>query len=94
VVKTWAQTVAQGLLQSWLFFDPMVIPRKSNPQRPSQPRLVLTSGLSVQVIITRNNAKALKKRIRSKRYQMMEKAIVSPIVAFMKFIAKAFSGGG
>lgn len=68
VVKTWAQTVAQGLVQSWIVFDPMVI-------------------------IFRNNMKNTKKRIRSKRYQMMEKAIMSPITAFLKFMGKAFSPG-
>ena len=66
VIITWGQTVLQGLLQSWVFFDPMVI-------------------------IARNNMKNTKKRIRSKRYQMMEKAIMSPITAFLKFIGKAFT---
>ena len=49
VIITWGQTVCQGLLQSWMVFDPMVI-------------------------IFRNNFKKSKKIIRSKRYQLMEKA--------------------
>jgi hypothetical protein len=68
VIVTWGMTVLQGLCQSWMFFDPLVI-------------------------ITRNNMKSFKKRIRSKRYQLMEKAIMSPITAFLKFMGRAFSPG-
>merc|ERR1712072_43345 len=68
VIITWGQTVCQGLLQSWMVFDPMVI-------------------------IFRNNFKKSKKIIRSKRYQLMEKAIMSPVTAFLKFMGRAFSPG-
>ena len=43
------------------------------------------------VILFRNNVKGTKKRIRSKRYQIMEKAIMSPITAFIKFFGSMFS---
>ena len=63
VIKTWAQAVAQGLLQGWIVFDPLVI-------------------------IVRNNIKITKKSIRSKRYQMIEKAVMAPVSAFLKFLGR------
>ena len=41
------------------------------------------------VILFRNNVKGTKKRIRSKRYQMFEKAIMSPIRGCLRGAGKA-----
>ena len=40
------------------------------------------------VILFRNNVKGTKKRIRSKRYQMIEKALMSPIRGCLRGLGK------
>ena len=59
------------------------------PAAPQSAPPCTDEWLSLQVIIVRNNLKGTKKRIRSKRYQMFEKAIMSPIRGCLRGAGKA-----
>ena len=42
------------------------------------------------MIIVRNNLKGTKKRIRSKKYQIFEKAMLVPVIGITKALGKVF----